>query len=182
MPAKAAAHLGVGAKIKKQRARLKLSLEQLANDTGCSKTYLTRIERGQEIPPVGVLLQLSKALNLDSGDLLKEQQEALDKRIQAYTTRTENYAYTTLTPGAQNKHLKAFRIQVPAMQEHQGVGYRHEGEEFVYVLDGEVEIQVGDQINRIAPGQSLHFNSGVQHHLRNIGRQTAELLVVVYAP
>jgi len=182
MPVKAAAHPGVGAKIKKQRTRLKLSLDQLANDTGCSKTYLQKLQSAQEIPPVGVLLQLSKALSLDSGDLLKEQQEALDKRIQAFTTRTQNYAYTTLTPGAQNRHLKAFRIRVPAMQAHEGVGYRHDGEEFVYVLNGEVEIQVGDQFNHIRAGESLHFNSGVQHHLRNIGRQEADLLVVVYAP
>ncbi len=181
MPTKAAAHPGVGAKIKRQRARLKLSLDQVANDTGCSKTYLQKIERGEEIPPVGVLLQLSRALSLDSSDLLKDPQK-VHKRIEAFKTRTQNYAYTTLTPGAQHKHLKAFRVRVPAMQDHEGVGYLHEGEEFVFVLSGEVDIRVGDQLNHVRAGESLHFNSGVQHHLRNTGRQEADLLVVVYAP
>jgi quercetin dioxygenase-like cupin family protein len=50
------------------------------------------------------------------------------------------------------------------------------------VLDGEVEIQVGDHINVLKTGESLHFNSGVKHDLRNIGDHDAELIVVVYAP
>ena len=182
MPAKARARIPVGARIKKHRTCKKISREQLANETGYSCEYLKRIENGREMPPVGVLLQLSKALQIDSGDLLKDDRETRDKRAQAYTTRTRNYAYTALTPGAENKHLKAFRISIKALQDHQGVGYLHEGEEFVYVLAGSIEIRVGDQVNRLGDGQSLHFNSGVQHHMRNIGEQDAELLVVVYAP
>jgi quercetin dioxygenase-like cupin family protein len=87
-----------------------------------------------------------------------------------------------LSPGAENNHLKAFRIVVEAGASHEGVGFQHEGEEFAYVLDGEVEIQVGDHINVLKTGESLHFNSGVKHDLRNIGDHDAELIVVVYAP
>jgi hypothetical protein len=62
------------------------------------------VEAGKVIPPVGALLQLSKALEIDSGFFLREQESSLKSRIKAYTKRTENYAYTTLTPGAENKH------------------------------------------------------------------------------
>jgi len=88
----------------------------------------------------------------------------------------------TLTPGAENKHLKAFRVTVDPMKEHKGVGYQHEGEEFVYVLAGNIEITVGDHVNSLKKGQSLHFNSGIRHKLRNVGRKKAELLVVIYVP
>jgi hypothetical protein len=85
---------------------------------------------------VGSLLQISRALEIDSGDLLKEDESTHQDRIRAYAKRTDNYAYTTLTPGAENKHLKAFKVKVDAMKMHEGVSYRHEGEEFVYVLTG----------------------------------------------
>ena len=102
--------------------------------------------------------------------------------MRAFTKRTENYAYTTLTPGAENKHLKAFRISIDALQEHKGVGYQHEGEEFVYVLKGHVEVTVGDHVNKLKQDDSLHFNSAIQHKIRNIGKDDAEMLVVVYGP
>ena len=161
--------------------RKKITLDQLANETGCSVDFLKGIESGAEMPPVGTLLQICRALHIDSGDLLQEPARA-DKRADAFTKRTQNYAYTPLTPGAEHKHLKAFRIQVKAMQEHRGVGYQHEGEEFVYVLKGRIEVTVGEHVNRLETGESLHFNSGIQHHMRNTGKEDAELMVVVYHP
>ncbi|MFC1813730.1 helix-turn-helix domain-containing protein [Thermodesulfobacteriota bacterium] len=172
----------VGKKIKKERLRKKMSLDRVANETGLSIDYLKKIEAGKEIPPVGTLLQLSRALEIDSGFFLREQETSLKSRIKAYTKRTENYAYTTLTPGAENKHLKAFKVTIDPMQDHKGVGYQHEGEEFVYVLAGKIELTVGDHVNLLNADESLHFNSGIRHKIRNIGEEQAELIVVVYGP
>jgi transcriptional regulator with XRE-family HTH domain len=172
----------VGKKIKKVRLEKKFTLERVANETGFSIDYLKKIEAGKSIPPVGSLLQLARALEIDSGFFLREQEATLKKRVKAYTKRTENYAYTTLTPGAENKHLKAFRVTIDALQDHEGVGYHHEGEEFVYVLSGNIEVTVGDHVNSLAKDESLHFNSGIRHMLRNVGETEAELLVVIYGP
>jgi len=172
----------IGKRIKKARLDKKMSLETMANETGLSKETLTNIEAGEKRPSVGNLLQISRALHIDSGFLLKEQDEALEERSKAYTKRTDHYAYTTLTPNAENKHLKAFRIVVEARKSHDGVGFQHEGEEFVYVLKGAVEYQVGDHVNTLKKGDSLHFNSAIKHDLRNTGKTDAELIVVVYAP
>ncbi|MGD8368230.1 MAG: cupin domain-containing protein [Desulfobacterales bacterium] len=182
MATRAAKKETIGVRIKKARGAQKMDLDALANETGFSVEYLKRIESGKETPPVGTLLQVSRALKLDSGALLKEQESHLRQRIRAYTKRTENYGYTTLTPGAENKHLKAFRVTVDPMQEHKGVGYQHEGEEFVYVLKGTVEVVVGDHVNRLGPSDSLHFNSGIRHQLRNVAEEEAELIVVIYGP
>jgi len=170
----------VGKRIRKARLGKKLTMDNLANETGFSVDYIKQIESGKKIPPVGTLLQLSRALQIDSSFLLKEKQATLDKRVRAYTKRTDNYAYETLTPGAENKHLKAFRITVEAMSDHSGVGYHHEGEEFVYVLKGKLEVTVGDHVNTLEKDDSLHFNSGIGHNLKNIGNEEAELVVVIY--
>ena len=179
---KASATLPVGKQIRKVRLGKKMTLDFVANETGFSIDYLKEIESGKKIPPVGTLLQLSRALKIDSGFFLKEEASTLKKRIKAYTKRTDNYAYNTLTPGAENKHLKAFKVTIDPLQAHEGVGYRHEGEEFVYVLSGKVEVSVGDHVNRLGPNDSLHFNSGIQHNLKNVGSEVAELIVVIYMP
>ncbi len=172
----------VGKKIKKERLRKKMSLSRVANETGFAIDYLKKIESGKEIPPVGALLQIARALEIDSGFFLRDQESNLRSRIKAYTKRTENYAYTTLTPGAENKHLKAFKVSIDPMVDHKGVGYQHEGEEFVFVLAGKIELIVGDHFNTLDTGESLHFNSGIRHKLKNIGAEKSELLVVIYGP
>ena len=172
----------MGKKIKKARTDKKMSYESLANETGFAVDFLKNVEAGKITPPVGSLLQISRALEIDSGDLLKEDEDRMQDRIRAYTKRTDSYAYTTLTPGAENKHLKAFRVKIEAMQNHEGVSYNHAGEEFVYVLQGAVEVVVGEHVNTLGPGDSLHFNSGIQHLLKNIGPTDAELIVVIYNP
>jgi transcriptional regulator with XRE-family HTH domain len=177
---KTGANVPVGQKIKSVRQEKNISLENIANDTGISIENLKKIESGILIPPVGTLLQIAKALEIDSGFLFREQEEQLKERVKAYNKRTENYAYTTLIQEAANKHLKAFKVVVAAYQDHQGVGYCHEGEEFVYVLKGRIEIIVGEHINHLSEGDSLHFNSAIRHMIRNPTEEKAELLVVIY--
>ncbi len=181
-PKKKAMLTPVGKKIKKARLAKKMSFDTLANETGFSVDFIKKVEGGKITPPVGSLLQISRALEIDSGDLLKEDEGRMQDRIKAYTKRTDSYAYQTLTPGAENKHLKAFRVKIDAMKDHEGVSYNHAGEEFVYVLDGTIEVVVGEHVNTIGIGDSLHFNSGIQHHLKNVGETAAELIVVIYNP
>ena len=172
----------VSRKIKTTRLQKGLSLDRIANETGFAVRYLKDIEAGLVTPPVGALLQIAKALQIDSGSLLKEQTPSYKARVKAYTKRTESYAYETLTPDAESKHLKAFHVTVEPGQEHKGVGYQHEGEEFEYVLKGKVQVLVGEHVNTLKAGESVHFNSGIKHQLLNAGRETAELIVVIYSP
>ena len=180
--AKKPRRLPIGGKIKHVREGKKVPLERIANETGFSVAYLKQVEAGKAIPPVGAILQLARALEIDSASLLKETDPKIERRIKVHTQRTANYAYTTLTPGAENKHLKAFKVLVEAQQDHEGVDYHHEGEEFDYVLSGKVQVTVGEHVNTLSAGESLHFNSGIPHTLKNIGDERAELLVVIYTP
>ena len=165
------------------RRKKKLTLKNLANETGLNTTYISQIEKGGKIPPVAVILQLSRALEIDSGVLLKQEKRlAGRKSAEDYQKRTEDYSYETLTPEAQHKHLKAFRVFIDPKSEHKGVSYQHLGEEFVYVLKGKIEVMVGENKNTLGPQDSLHFNSSIVHKLRNVSNQKAELIVVLYSP
>lgn len=173
-----------GAKMKQLRQLRKLTFEALANKTGLSNRYLKEIEEGKVIPPVAAVIQISKALSIDSGSFLSaEEQEALaKKRRESFYKRTQAYSYKTLTPDAESKHMKAFLVTIDPRQDHRMVEYRHEGEEFIYVLKGEVEVRIGENENHLKKGGTLHFDSGIPHKLRNLGDEDAKLLVVLYTP
>ena len=165
------------------RREKKMTLKQIANETGMSSAYISQIEKGKVIPPVAVILQLSRALEIDSGILLSEEKRlAGRKRVEDYRKRTEGYSYQTLTTESQRKHLKAFKVLIDPKSDHDVGGYQHMGEEFIYVLKGRIEVLVGENKNVLSTGDSLHFNSAVIHKLRNVGTKVADLLVVLYTP
>jgi quercetin dioxygenase-like cupin family protein len=78
--------------------------------------------------------------------------------------------------------MKAFLVTIDPKQDHKMVDYRHEGEEFLYVLKGQIEVVVGENQNLLKKGETLHFNSGITHKLRNLSDEEAKLLVVIYTP
>jgi quercetin dioxygenase-like cupin family protein len=171
-----------GVRMRALRQGAALSLEGLANDTGCMAERLERIENDEVLPTVSEVIRISKALSVDPGAFLSADEEAQKRKNESYRKRTEAYAYTPLTPGAQNKHMKAFHVSIDPLSDHQMVEYQHEGEEFVYVLKGTLEILVGENRQTLQPGRSIHFNSAIRHQLRNVSELPMELLVVVYTP
>jgi transcriptional regulator with XRE-family HTH domain len=182
MPAKKTGR-SIGKRLLKLRREKKFTLKHMANETGLATQYISKIEKGEVIPPVAVLLQLSKALEIDSSVLLHEEKtRASRKSAEDYQRRTEDYTYETLTPEARHKHLKAFKVFIDPKSRHKGVSYQHVGEEFIYVLSGKIEVRVGENKNQLDPGQCIHFNSSIVHKLRNLSSEKAELLVVLYTP
>ncbi len=173
-----------GAKMSQLRLLRKISFEQLANKTGFSQRYLKEIEGGIAIPPVSAVIQIAKALAIDAGSFLsaEEQEASVKRRRESFYKRTQAYSYKTLTPDAETRHMKAFLVTIDPKQDHRMVDYKHEGEEFLYVLKGHIEVMVGDSQNLLKKGQTLHFNSGLVHKLRNVSDEEAKLLVVIYTP
>ena len=171
----------IGQRIRSARKERGLSVKELADKAGCLDEYLEWVEDGQVEPPVALLIRLAGALRLDSGIFLQAEDPS-DRRLREGAKRTEHYSYNTLTSPDANSHLMAFSVTIPPRTAHQGVGYRHEGEEFVYVLSGEAELTVESERKRLAEKDSLRFNSNLDHHLSNPGERPAELLVILYLP
>jgi len=171
----------IGTRIKAARQEKGYGRKELAEKVGCSEDYLEWVETDQVEPPVALLLQLATAMKLDSGTFLTKD-ETKEQRIEETAKRTEHYSYKTLTPPETDTHLMAFSVVIPPKTAHDGVGYRHAGEELVYVLSGEVELIVGDEKKRLTAKDAYRFNSNLDHHLSNPGNMEADLLVILYLP
>jgi quercetin dioxygenase-like cupin family protein len=174
----------VGQRIAHLRKERGLSVRDLANETGLTPEFIGDVEAGGVLPPVAFLIRISKALSIDAGSLFSEEEERVvsERRQQSFVKRTQEYAYQVLTPGAENKHLKAFLVTIEPMKEHKMVDYSHEGEELIYLLKGRIEVLVGENSHLLKKGETIHFNSGITHRLRNLGKEPARLIVAIYTP
>ncbi len=139
----------LGERVRMMRERQHLDIKQLAEKTGYKEEYLNKIEEGKISPPVGALISISRALAVDSKTLLSEDRR---KRRQSYVKRTKAYAYRSLTPDAEDKHLWAYLVALEPKKQHEMVAYKHEGEEFMYVLEGRVEVTVGEEVHQLKKG------------------------------
>jgi electron transfer flavoprotein alpha subunit len=175
---------GLGEKIKKIRESHDWTVESLAQQTDQTPEFIQKVEGNEVVPSVSFLLKLSRALGVDPGTFLSDEEKAhiQDKRAQAFTTRTKNYAYQTLTPGAENQHLRGFMITIEAKQAHKPVAYKHEGEEFIYVIEGSLELTLDNKVHNLKVGESMHYNSEIPHKLKNKGNETTRCLVMLYTP
>lgn len=175
---------GVGTRLRELREMRGYRIEEAARVMEVSPQYMEQVEKNEEAPSVSYLLRISQLFRVDPAPFLSQAEGARAdrKREESFSKRTQSYSYRTLTPGAEQKHLRAFQVTIDPGRDHKMVEYKHEGEEFVHVLRGEVEIKVGEELHTLKRGNSLHFEGSIPHHLRNPSGQKADLIVVLYTP
>ena len=176
--------ISFGQRIKKLREDHKMSVVDLAEKTGQPLEYIEQVESDSLTPPVSFLLQLSQALQIDPSHFLTDQEKIqIDgKRQEGFIKRTQNYSYRTLTPGAEDKHLRAFMVTIEPREKHKIVEYKHPGEEFIFVYKGELELTLGNKVFHLKQGETIHFDSETKHKLQNISDEKCELIVTLYTP
>lgn len=171
-----------GTRIRKLREGHAWSIEALAEATGQTPDFIQQVEANAISPPVGFLLRLATAFDVDPGTFLrKEEQVAIrDRRLEAYVRRTQDYAYQTLTEGSEADHLRAFMVTIEPHGAHKPVAYKHEGEEFIFVMAGELELTLDRKAHVLKTGEHIHFNSYIPHRLKSLSSDPTRCLVVLY--
>jgi transcriptional regulator with XRE-family HTH domain len=175
---------GFGSRITKLRETRGWSREKLARVMAQTPERIERVEKEEITPSVGFLLSLAKAFGIDPGTFLTEGEQSAvrNMRAQQFSRRTQNYSYDTLTPGSDSEHLRVFMVNIEPKQAHKPVAYKHEGEEFVYVMKGELELIVSRKVFHLKTGESMHFNSNTPHKLKSLSDEPTQCLVALYTP
>lgn len=172
----------VGSRIRKLRDERGLSLRALAEDCGLSVNAISRIERGESSPTVSSLHRLSKGLRVPITDFFRmdeDQQTIVVRRTQRRRSRSDGVLMESLGTGLPGQRLEPFMITLAAGAEATDESIMHRGEEFIYIVEGEVEYQVGNSRHRLEEGDSLLFRSEQPHCLRNSHVETARVLMIL---
>ena len=183
-------HVALGARLKQRRLEANLTLAELAEQAGFGKAYLSRIENGKKIPPIGTLSRITDVLGIEAASLLTENGHTAwrgvsvvkktDKRPTVMGGSQFGYDYFALTDSTTGRALQPFLFSFPDKVD-KFVFFEHEGEEMMHVLTGRVEWQVGMDKFILEPGDTIHFDSRIPHRGHSLsGPATA--LVVMYSP
>jgi transcriptional regulator with XRE-family HTH domain len=174
--------------IKKIRLESHMSQERLAELSGLTKGYISKIEKSVTAPPLSTLSKIAQALNVDITILTAEGlefPEDLDicivrkgegKKISSATL--EGYHYEALAHQKSGKNMEPFLL-MPAFDEK--AIFSHDGEEFMYILEGAHEFVYDDKKYILQEGDSIYFDSRVPHTGRSMGKKRAKILAVMYS-
>jgi quercetin dioxygenase-like cupin family protein len=183
----------IGTKIVTVRESLGLSCEDLAERSECDVALIRRIEEGELVPSLAPLIKISRALGVRLGTLLDDDAgvgpvvtRAADiesvTRLKSLETGTAGgtLEFFSLAAGKTARHMEPFLIDVEPAEGH--ALSSHEGEEFLYVLTGSLEVEYGKDTTTLGVGDSIYYDSIVPHQVRAAGDAPARILAVVYAP
>ncbi|MBO4332755.1 MAG: helix-turn-helix transcriptional regulator [Paludibacteraceae bacterium] len=182
----------VGEKIKSIREQKQLTVEALSERSGVSEEVINFIENEKDIPALAPLIKISRGLGVRLGTFLDDSEE-----LGPVVTRANNMPagislsnnscasqegmnYYSLAQSKSGRHMEPFFITLEEGEKKDFPASAHEGEEFIYVLDGELELDYGKSQYRLGKGDSIYFDSIVKHHLHAAAGKKATFIAVLY--
>ena len=184
----------VGHKIKSVRESKNLSVEEISERSGLAVEQIISIENDQHLPSLGPLIKIARALGVRLGTFLDDNDE-LGPVVCRAEERTNSISFSNGTADARKhmeyhslakqkagRHMEPFIIDIQPSEERNFKLSAHEGEEFIFVMDGEVEIDYGKETYLLKEGDSIFYDSIVEHHVHGASGKSAKILAVVYIP
>ncbi len=179
----------VGEKIKHLRETQGLSLEELARKTGFDITMLEDIEQEKITPPLGTMIRLSRALNTVMSSIFSQQEGQKNysvlrvsdhKSAPLPTGRASYHSYIPLAADLKDRHMDPFLVKLNPGKKDMAPSV-HEGEELIYVIDGEVKIVIEDQVEILSLGDALYLKSTAPHIVVSNTDEPALILAIMYS-
>jgi transcriptional regulator with XRE-family HTH domain len=182
--------LQLGAKLRRLREDRGLALAKVSEQTGLAESQLASFESDDAAPAVGDLLRIASSLGVSIGHFFQttipEQRIEVVRAEERWTVRPRGqageslgYRYHALSHGLTEKLMAPFLVEVPPGQEAAVTRSSHDGEEFLFVLAGRVEVEVAGEHHELGPGDAIYYDSRLPHSLRSLEGSTARLLACV---
>lgn len=181
-----ASHTTLAGRIAFLRRQHGMTLDQLADAAGLTKSYISKVERGLSIPSISTALKIATTFDLSVGQLLGETQ--YDDAISVVRRgerpsfmrggSSSGYDYEMLAPGKRFKTMEPF-IMRPPLKFQDDRRFEHGGQEMIFVLSGAIELDFGSHSYTLNSGDCAYFDSHVPHRSRSLNGKVAQALVVV---
>ena len=186
----------VGSKIKGIRESKNISIEEISERSGLSTEQIISIENDEQLPSLGPLIKIARALGvrlgtfMDDNDALgpvvcraeERQQNSSISFSNGMTNARKHMEYHPLAKQKAGRHMEPFVIDINPEDAPDYQLSAHEGEEFIFVMQGEVEIVYGKETYQLKEGDSIFYDSIVKHHVHGAPGKSAKILAVVYIP
>ncbi|MEW5913242.1 MAG: XRE family transcriptional regulator [Thermodesulfobacteriota bacterium] len=179
----------IGKNIRRIRKAKGFTLEGLAQKTGISKGYLSKLENSRKAPPVSTLLNIAKGLRVNIAELFGEDQAGTsaslvkkgERQLMARDGSVFGYAYETLAHKFPHKHMEPYLLTIPAKVKHQPF-FQHKGEEMLLVLEGTMRFEIGGQEYIVEEGDCIYIDADVPHRGVTLNCPRVKCLIVIFTP
>jgi transcriptional regulator with XRE-family HTH domain len=178
----------IGAAIRRRRKERGMSLKELSERSGLSSGFLSLVERGRSALAITSLYNVARALDADMASFLPGERAMEERHPLPHVVRAEENSklemissertYKMLSPRGPGLVLEPLLVTVQPSEDFEEP-YTHEGEEFAYVLSGELIYLVDGREYRLGPGDSIHVKSTVPHAIHNPSDEPAQVLWVL---
>jgi transcriptional regulator with XRE-family HTH domain len=179
----------IGRRINALRTAKGITLEQLAQKTGFTKGYLSKVEKSKKAPPVSTLGNIARAFNTTISALLGEESRraslSLVRKDEAPLIARDGtafgYAYEAMAYKYPHKAMEPFILTLPLKPKKRTV-YQHEGEEILFVIQGTMKFLHGSETIIVNTGDCIYFDSGIPHFGETIGAPEVKCFMVICNP
>jgi len=182
----------VGEKIKELRERKGFSLKEMADLTGFSTALLSQMENHLVSPSLGTIIKLARTLGVKVGDFLGESEgepftivrKDERKNVSRFASKDGvkyGYSYESLGFDKKDRHMEPFIVTLEPATVKTSKTSVHEGEEFIFVLEGEMEVILGNHTDVLYPGDSIYYDSNIPHRVQCHKEKITKILAVLYA-
>jgi transcriptional regulator with XRE-family HTH domain len=177
----------IGERIKRLRLKKSMGLVELGKHTGLSASFLSQLETGRVVPTLRNLSRIAMVFSKDLSYFFETEPNALFRihrrkervRLPQTAVTVPTYFFESLGYMVPDRHMDPYFAQfVPLTKDMDPKAHMHPGFEFLYILDGELEIQHGDQISTLEPGDAVYFDAGTPHSYRCAGSKPADAIIV----
>jgi transcriptional regulator with XRE-family HTH domain len=186
-----AGEVQVGDRIRRFRTSRGLTLQQLAERTGFSAALLAQIENRMTSPPLGTLVKIANALDdsvsaiIGGGEerdfsIVRREDRRIVSRVGLKEGGRTGYTYEALGAGKAGRKMEPFLVRLQPLSDRHVVRNSHEGEEFLYVLTGKVEVFLDTYSDVLSEGDCIYYNSTIPHHVHSADQHEAVILAVIY--
>jgi transcriptional regulator with XRE-family HTH domain len=170
-----------GARLKELRLERGWTLQELADQSGLSKTFLSRLESGNRQASIAAVLTLARVFGVSLASMfetdLAVEPCVIVRATEAVFKSSNGLTYTALSNAQRFFNVQPIRLTVSPKRKGQEHFY-HEGEEWIYVLSGRLTLSLAGKTYDLGPGDAAHFDSKLPHRLIAHGPHPAELLLV----
>ncbi|MBF2008290.1 MAG: helix-turn-helix transcriptional regulator [Chlorogloeopsis fritschii C42_A2020_084] len=170
----------LGSRLRFLRTQRGWTLGELARRTNLSEAYLSRIESGDRQPSLAVLFELARTYHTSMAALFEVEPPSsavVVRSVDANVYEGNGLLYSLLSNKGSLANLHPIHVTIPAQRQNECL-YQHEGEEWLYVLSGELRLTLGEEEHILQPFDAAHFDAGIPHRLDALGDRDTEILLV----
>jgi mannose-6-phosphate isomerase-like protein (cupin superfamily) len=184
----------IGEKIKQFREMRMISRDDLALNSNLDAEQLRVIEEQGVVPSLGPLIRIARALGVRIGTFLDDAGQVGPVVVKAGSEKStisfsssdpstrQHLNFFSLAADKAGRHMEPFIVDIEPEQASDYKLSSHEGEEFIFVLQGCVEINYGRDLYRIEKGDCIYYDSIVSHNVHAGSAEPAKILAVIYTP